>query len=193
MKHALFWAFQISVMAAVVVVYGSLLQIDGMPPGIVQPGTKQTAVLASSSVDFNHADDDTPDPNEILAHVNQKRIRAGHSPLIADNTLEQVAQERADEMVRDEYYAHKHPSTQRTFVHHMREKELGYDYACENLNLTFHIAATRMVQDWSESLGGHNECMLHQGSSHAGYAVRALDMGHGESMYIIVALQVESR
>jgi uncharacterized protein YkwD len=46
----------------------------------------------------------------VLCLINRKRAESGESPLVADVELEQAAEEHAQELVADDYFAHVAPS-----------------------------------------------------------------------------------
>jgi uncharacterized protein YkwD len=46
----------------------------------------------------------------VLCLINRKRAEAGESPLVPDAQLEQAAEEHAQELVADDYFAHVSPS-----------------------------------------------------------------------------------
>jgi uncharacterized protein YkwD len=46
----------------------------------------------------------------VLCLVNQERANHGESPLVLDTDLQQAAEQHAEELVRDDYFAHVSPS-----------------------------------------------------------------------------------
>lgn len=134
---------------------------------------------------------DAIDPNVTFRLVNEKRQERGITPLIAHNALGQLAAERARDMADRQYYAHKNPDG--NYYYEMFESH-GYEagYSCENLDLVFVPSQELVIHEWTASLNGHKDCMLHANVTHAGYAtarIMLIDFSGNETMaYVVVAI-----
>jgi len=187
MKHIVFWVFQISVVVGVILM--SVAIFGEVQSKTSAQDTTNQAVLAESTHTFSSAAEDI-DVNEVFAQVNSQRIQAGLLPLRANADLEQVDQRRADDMHRESYYAHLNPSTGEQFSDLLRQQQIGYRSACENLNMTFHTQTDAIVEDWLQSNAGHRECLLSTEASQAGYSVTSVKLYGNQTAYIVVAIHL---
>ncbi|MCA1807628.1 MAG: CAP domain-containing protein [Actinobacteria bacterium] len=187
MRHIAFWAFQVSVVAGVI--FMSLAIFEQLQSTTKAQDKASQAVLAETTHTFQSADDRL-DTNDVLARVNNQRIQTGLSPLLANAELEQVAQERADDMQREDYYAHQNPNSDEQFSDLLRKQQIAYTSACENLNMTFHTQVDAIVVDWLQSNAGHRECMLAADISQAGYAVARIRLDGNQTAYIVVGIHL---
>ncbi len=134
---------------------------------------------------------DAPDPNQIMALVNSNRSQRGLKELASDSMLSALAEERAQDMVANSYYAHKDQNG-KIFYDLLVEKGVKPQFACENLSLEASNSINTSVESWSNSTKGHNECMLDDGIIKAGYAsVKLYDVeinGAVQALYIVVAI-----
>lgn len=128
-----------------------------------------------------------PDPNDVFDAVNQARTAQGLPVLQKDAALTRVAQERAADMQKRAYYAHKNPDGL-MYYDILFQQRVGFNYSCENLDLQFITPTANFVNDWMNSNTGHRECMLNVTADRAGYAITTIDMDNGASAYIVVAI-----
>jgi hypothetical protein len=134
---------------------------------------------------------DAPDPNEILSLVNSKRTEQGLAVLVPDSVLSALAEERAQDMVANSYYAHKNQSG-KIFYDLLVARGSEPQFACENLSLEPSNQLNSSVDSWLKSSKGHRECMLDSGINKAGYAsIKLYDVyinGSIRSLYVVVAI-----
>ncbi len=128
-----------------------------------------------------------PDPNSIFDTVNQVRATQGLPKLKKDAVLTRIAQERAADMHKHSYYAHKNPDGL-FYYDLMYQQHVGFNYSCENLDLQFVTSSANYVNDWMYSNKGHRECMLNTVTDRAGYAITTLDTGNESVAYVVVAI-----
>ncbi len=133
--------------------------------------------------------DNLPDPNSIFDAINVQRVQNGLKPLVKSEVLSKAAQERANDMQKNNYYAHK-GSNGLFFGSLLKASPFADSYACENLDLQFTIKAETYVSDWLKSNAGHRECALNAKVSSAGYAAIEVAPRAGEDMrtFIVVAI-----
>lgn len=150
--------------------------------------TPVSRVLAASSDIRFQEQYNAPSPNDIFRLVNEQRARQGFQPLRPNILLGSVAEQRADDMVRRNYYAHKNPDG-KYYYDFLSGSGAESNYSCENLDLQFSMEPSRYVDDWLNSSAGHRECLLNSNVADAGYAVRIMDNLHGtQAAYIVVAV-----
>lgn len=135
-----------------------------------------------------------PDINAIFTLINNERLVRGLTPVVADAQLTRIAQERAEDMAAQQYYAHKSPQG-KYFYDLMRDNEYYVEYGCENLDLAFTVIPDVYVRDWMNSKRGHRECILKENVTQAGYAVTEFktndERANSQKMYIVVTLYAE--
>ncbi len=188
MRHITFWVFQMSVVLGVIFMSVAIFGELQLPTQAREISANQE-VLARSTYSFA-ATAEPIDSNEVLARVNSQRILAGLASLQANAELEQIAQQRADDMQREAYYAHQSPVTGEQFSDILRQKQVGYRSACENLDMTFYTQTDAIVEDWLQSNAGHRECLLAPYASQAGYAVSSMKLDGNQIAYIVVAIHL---
>lgn len=134
--------------------------------------------------------DDILDPNEILKLVNSERKKHGLKELVSDPDLTAVAQERVNDMVQNQYYAHL--NLQGKFYYQLFAAH-GFKtgYSCENLDVEFTLDERQYIDDWLLSTKGHRECLLNIDVTKAGYAIGDFSNSGGHSTmqsYIVVGI-----
>jgi uncharacterized protein YkwD len=90
--------------------------------------------------------------------------------LVPDKNLTLVAQDRAEDMSRFDYYSHRSPSGL-YYYDLLNARGLSSIYSCENLDLNFSIHPEVYFMDWLSSTKGHRDCMLHRDTTRIGVAV----------------------
>ena len=132
-----------------------------------------------------------PDPNETFELVNQQRLIAGLSPLIANEKLGNLARARATDMVERQYYAHKNPDA-KFYFDYFDKFGIRTGYNCENLDLVFVPDQNKVISEWMSSLRGHRACLMNQQTTHAGYSSAKLTIinadGGETTAYVVVAI-----
>lgn len=155
-----------------------------------QLSTKPPVTANAPGVQFI-AQPNTPNPNTILSLVNQQRMAAGQTALIADARLEKIASARAADMVKRNYYGHRSPDGL-YFYDVMKSNGLNANFSCENLDLMPSVSEQKAINDWLESTTGHKECLLNSTVGKAGYAATEFDQvfqeGKLTTLYVVVAI-----
>lgn len=105
----------------------------------------------------------------VLGLVNQARIENGLRPLEANEKLFSAASDKADDMIKNNYFAHTSPQGATPWVWFKKE---GYDYkfAGENLAINFSSAETQQ-KAWMES-ETHRKNILDENFQEIGLAVK---------------------
>lgn len=134
--------------------------------------------------------DDILDPNEILKLVNSERKKHGLKELVSDPGLTAIAQERVNDMVQNQYYAHL--NLQGKFYYQLFAAH-GFKtgYSCENLDVEFTLDERQYIDDWLLSTKGHRECLLNKDVTKSGYAVGNFSNSGGHSTmqsYVVVGI-----
>lgn len=132
-----------------------------------------------------------PDPNQILALVNEQRTEAGNPILAANNKLANIAVKRADDMANNRYYAHLNTEG-KYYYDLMLAKGIKVGYSCENLEMAIVTDVNTYINDWMSSTKGHRECMLNANVTQAGYAVSKMTTtdfsSNDPAVYLVVAI-----
>lgn len=134
---------------------------------------------------------ESPDPNQILELVNKERVFEGSPAMNANATLGKIAAERAADMAKRQYYAHRNPEG-KIFSDYFAENGIKTDYSCENLDAVFVPDINTFIHEWMASTKGHHECMMNPNFKDAGYAATKMTLvdyqGKPTPMYLVVAI-----
>lgn len=146
-------------------------------------------VLAAQSIAQFKTYDGLPDPNEIFRLVNKERLDSGLQPLEKNVVLTHLAEQRAQDMSLNNYYAHKNLAG-KLFYNVLADDGYKVDYGCENLDLDFTTEPSTYVSSWMKSTAGHRECLLNATVTQAGYAVAPIAnySTQDRPSYVIVAI-----
>lgn len=149
--------------------------------------------LAANTVRFEEHSG-APSPNDIFNRVNHVRAEKGLQPMRSNAVLADAARDRAQDMARRNYYAHKNPDGL-YYYDYLRGSGFGDNsYSCENLDLQFTLLPEKYVDDWLNSRAGHRECLLNESTTEAGYAVVSTDrLADGQTAYIVVAIHSQAQ
>lgn len=116
----------------------------------------------------SYAELSTITANRILQLTNAERVQAGLSPLSANAALTKAAQDKAQNMLDEDYFAHISP-TGVTPWFWMAKYDYDYTIAGENLAVDF-TEAEDIVRAWLAS-PSHKANMLHREYTQTGIAV----------------------
>ena len=106
---------------------------------------------------------------QTVNQINAKRT-SNNLPLLRQSPeLDALAGQRAADMAQNGYYAHK-GSDGKFFSDHMKEQNIPYRFACENLNIASYPLPADYVSSWLDSRP-HKQCMLKESHLSAGYAI----------------------
>jgi len=129
-----------------------------------------------------------PVAERLLYLINQERAQKNLPPLSASSELEKVANMRASDMVRRNYYAHRDPSG-KLYHDYFETDTFKNVYSCENLDLQFTAMPEKYVEDWMTSDKGHRDCLLNPNLTDIGLALAELDTSQDmPKQYIVVAI-----
>lgn len=132
-----------------------------------------------------------PDANKLISEVNKVRLGAGMQPLRPDNSLSDIARQRAADMSVRQYYSHKSPGGL-YYYDLMAAKSMNPGYSCENLDLVFAYSESGVISDWLNSTKGHKECMLKPDAYKTGLAIvpftTTQENGPDKNIYLVVAI-----
>lgn len=106
-----------------------------------------TIVFSLSFFSFAQASMITPE--KVVDLVNKERIKQGLSALILNATLNQAAEYKAKDMLKNDYFAHTSPAGL-TPWHWMEKSGYDYKYAGENLAVGFE-SAEKQQEAWMKS------------------------------------------
>lgn len=133
----------------------------------------------------------SPDPNHVFELVNKERLLQGSLVLKANAKLGVVAAERAADMAKRQYYAHKNPDGQ-YYYDLFPLHGVSAHYSCENLDIVFVPDITMFTREWLASTKGHRNCMINPTLTEAGYAVTKMMLleygGKEVPAYLVVAI-----
>ena len=114
------------------------------------PTARPTAVPTASDAVSDEA-------KEVLRLTNAERAKYGLSPLTLDTNLSRVAQEKAEDMKRNNYFSHTSPTYGSPFDM-MKAYGISYRYAAENIAMG-HKTPQAVVEGWMNS-EGHRKNIL---------------------------------
>lgn len=138
---------------------------------------------------------DVPSTAQIFRLINRQRIDRNLPVVRFDDRLSAVAQERANDMARRSYYAHRTPDGT-YFDTLLDQQRMAPSFACENLDMEFTKQSEAYVRSWMLSTDGHRECMLSPEAALAGYGVAKTQavsyQGAETPSYIVVAIHASS-
>jgi uncharacterized protein YkwD len=150
---------------------------------------RQGTVLAAHASSRFVAPSGMPDPNEIYRLVNKERQAVGLLPLERNDILTKLAEQRAQDMSRNNFYAHKNMQG-KYFYDILADEGYKTGYSCENLDLDFTTNSYIYFNAWLKSKAGHRECMLNSQVTEAGYAVASIANNSTQDTpsYVVVAI-----
>src|SRR3989344_1317119 len=117
---------------------------------------------------------------DLVNLLNQSRKNAGVTPLSQNEKLDQAAMLKAQDMVKNNYFAHQSPQGVTPWFW-LKKAEYDYKYAGENLAVGF-IESTEVFNAWFNS-PGHKANLLSPYYTEVGTAVLT---GFGDNNSIIV-------
>ncbi len=107
---------------------------------------------------------------EILRLVNVERERAGLTPVVHDQTLEDQATQYACEMIHYDFFAHENPFTGTQLRD--RAEEFGYEYVMIGENLAAgQSTAAQVMNEWMNS-EDHRDNILNPYFTELGVGIR---------------------
>lgn len=89
--------------------------------------------------------------DEVVELVNQERSKAGLKPLAIDSKLQTMAQDKASDMVKNNYFDHTSP-TYGTPYQMMKTYGISYRYAGENI-AKGQTSPAQVMKSWMNSSG----------------------------------------
>jgi len=122
----------------------------------------------------------------IISETNQVRIDRGLPPLLENELLNRIAEERLKDMLREQYFGHISPSGDRVDT---VAKRIGYRYRRlgENLESIYPRATSRQfVANWMKS-PGHRKNILNPNYGEIGVAVEKASL-QGKVSWISVQI-----
>lgn len=108
-------------------------------------------------------------PQSVIDAVNQERISTGLRSLVQNEQLQTAAQDHANDMARNSYFAHTSP-TGVLFQNRLDSAGYAYQYAGENLAVEFTITSN-LVKGWMDS-PLHRQNILSPNYTETGVAVQ---------------------
>ena len=120
----------------------------------------------------------------LLSDTNNERTKHQLKPLVVDDTLSRAAQLKADDMLRQQYWAHTAPDGT-TPWQWFKNVGYSYSYAGENLAKNFRTADA-VTTAWMAS-SEHQANILNKQYSQVGFAV-AEGLLEGKATTLVVAL-----
>lgn len=157
------------------------------PPQQVSAGKE---VLSAKTIALPEVSD-FPSLNKLLLLTNQVRTNQSLVKLHMNDTLNQLAQSRADDMAKRNYYAHQSPDGL-YYYNELNGTPFDANYNCENLALASSLQPQIYLDQWLTSPNGHKECLLNPTVNSVGYGVARLSFGTPtteDDSFVIVAVQ----
>ena len=146
----------------------SLLMV-GAGAFVFYVGNMPDEVVATQTVE---PESKPPTVDELLRLVNEERAKVGVAPLVIDARLNQSAQKKADDMVKNNYFAHVSPVDGRQGYEYISDGVPGCVYGGENLrkNLEANNTSLEAIKGWNSSLP-HREAMVDSEYTKTGFGI----------------------
>lgn len=109
----------------------------------------------------------TTEEQEVFDLVNKQRTDNGLKALKVDSNLQKVAKEKANDMIKNNYFAHNSPTYGSPFD---MMKKFGISYKSAGENLAGNSTGKRAVDAWINS-EGHRANILNSSFNYTGVAV----------------------
>ena len=118
-----------------------------------------------------------PTADKIFELVNKERTQRGIAPLVRVPEIDNVARLKVEDMIKNDYYAHRNPKTGRGLIDQTYVDNHCKEYG-ENINQDEYWTtrpedhpAEDHVKEWMESTDGHREAILNPRFKYAGLAL----------------------
>ena len=118
-----------------------------------------------------------PTADKIFELVNKERTQRGIAPLVRVPEIDNVARLKVEDMIKNDYYAHKNPKTGQMLIDRTYRDKNCNEYG-ENINQDEYWTtrpedhpAEDHVKEWMESTDGHREAILNHRFQYAGLAL----------------------
>lgn len=124
-----------------------------------------------------------PTADKIFELVNKERTQRGIDPLVRVPKIDNNARLKVEDMIKNDYYAHKNPKTGQIIIDRTYRDNYCNEYG-ENLNagdywttLDKDISKVK-VDSWMSSTAGHREAILNPKYKYSGIALDWWDKEH---------------
>ena len=118
-----------------------------------------------------------PTADKIFELVNKERTQRGIAPLVRVPEIDNNARLKVEDMIKNDYYAHKNPKTGRGLIDQTYVDNHCKEYG-ENINQDEYWTtrpedhpAEDHVKEWMESTDGHREAILNPKYKYSGIAL----------------------
>lgn len=118
-----------------------------------------------------------PTADKIFELVNKERTKRGIAPLVRVPEIDNNARLKVEDMIKNDYYAHRNPKTGRGLIDQTYVDNHCKEYG-ENINQDEYWTtrpedhpAEDHVKEWMESTDGHREAILNPRFKYAGLAL----------------------
>lgn len=118
-----------------------------------------------------------PTADKIFELVNKERTQRGIAPLVRVPEIDNNTRLKVEDMIKNDYYAHKNPKTGRMLIDRTYRDKYCNEYG-ENINQDEYWTtrpedhpAEDHVKEWMESTDGHREAILNPRFKYAGLAL----------------------
>ena len=118
-----------------------------------------------------------PTADKIFELVNKERTQRGIAPLVRVPEIDNVTRLKVEDMIKNNYYAHRNPKTGRGLIDQTYVDNHCKEYG-ENINQDEYWTtrpedhpAEDHVKEWMESTDGHREAILNPRFKYAGLAL----------------------
>lgn len=165
------------VISATVVIYAVVALVFSLNTFATHPTQVKGAAL----------DNPVATGNALVDEINRVRFENGVSAISIDESLNQIASSRTNDMVSNSYYAHQSPNGT-YFSDLMKQNGISYEFACENLDLAFSGAESTYVADWMASSKGHRECLLSEKVTKVGVSTGSMSVTGAANSTIATAI-----
>lgn len=120
--------------------------------------------------------EERPTADKIFELVNKERTQRGIAPLVRVPEIDNNARLKVEDMIKNDYYAHKNPKTGQFLMDNTYSDNHCKEYG-ENINAGSYYAYLERdmseveVKSWMESTDGHREAILNPKYKYSGIAL----------------------
>lgn len=109
------------------------------------------------------------DTDQLLSLTNKYRLKSGIGELTSNPTITSAAQAKAEDMFKNQYFAHYRPSDNKRGISFV--KDFGYDYQIAGENLAVHYETSQDVFSGWQNSSLHRQNLLNKEFDEVGFGV----------------------
>ncbi len=120
---------------------------------------------------------------DLHSVINRERIQRDISPLLVNDKLMAAAQEKAEDMQKNNYFSHISPVNGKAWSEFIKDNDYTYKEAGENL-ANGYDSVEEMVEAWLNS-PSHRENLLNESVSETGFGIVSGDLNNYPTTFVV--------